>query len=682
MLLIKKYTKIELSKLPFMDTSLELEKRVEDILSRLTLDEKIKLGGGRLDMSSTKKIKRLGIKPFKMTDGPHGVGGIGLLAMLFKKNSYFPVSACRAATWNPELLHRYGIAIAEEIRAVGFHMILSPGINIVRSPLCGRNFEYFTEDPYLVKKLAVAEVKGYQSLGIAACVKHFAVNNQDTNRFRVNAIVSERALEEIYLPAFEATVREGDAWSFMACYNKVNNLHGCENTFLLKKKLMDEWGFRGFVVSDWFASKNPQNTESCINAGLSLEMPWSIKYKKWKVKRALKEGFITEEKLDDNVRRLLRVMFLVGMFDDISSVPKGNRNTEEHQLLAREIAEEGIVLLKNENDILPLNIEKIKKIAVLGPNAKKKHSFGGGSSSVRAFYEITPLQGIEEKCGEKVEIVKDPALADVVIFFGGLKHAAGQDAEGADKKSLELPKKQVDLINKTVKANSNTIVVLISGSPIAMEGWLEKIPALIEAWYPGMEGGHAIANVIFGEINPSGKLPVTFPKKLSDSPANTSIRTFPGRENVYYDEGIFVGYRHYDTKQIEPLFPFGFGLSYTSFEYQNLKISPDSIKTNDTLKVSVDITNSGNREGAEIVQLYVQDIEASVERPLKELKGFKKIKLNPEEKKTVEFELLKEDLSFYDEKEHSWRAEKGKFKLLVGSSSRDIRLEGEFNYID
>ena len=694
----KKYTKSELAKLPFMDSSLDLEKRVEDLLNRLTLDEKIKLGGGRWDICSMKTIKRLGIKSYKMTDGPHGIGGVGMIGTRLRKNIYFPVSVCRASSWNPELLEKYGQAIAKEIRAIGFHMNLAPGINIVRSPLCGRNFEYFTEDPHLNSKLAVAQVKGVQSQRIAACVKHYAANNQETERWKVNTIVSERALEEIYLPAFEATVREADAWSIMACYNKLNDLHGCENPYLLKQKLRQEWGFRGFVVSDWYASKNPTSTEGCLNAGLSLEMPWRIKYKGWKIKRAIKEGFFTEEEFNDLVRRMLRVMFLVGLFDDEASLPKEKSLARDRREFTRKIAEEGIVLLKNENNILPLDIEKIKNIAVIGPNANKKHAFGGGSSTVRPLYEITPLQGILEKCMDekeveengkkkiikapKVNIIKDPALADVAIVVVGLKHTAHQDSEGSDRTTINLPDKQIKLINDTVKKNSKTIVVIVCGSAIGMDGWLKNIPAVIIPWYAGMEGGRALADAIFGDVNPSGKLPITFPKKLSDCSANVSRRTFPGRENVYYDEGIFVGYRHYDTRGIEPLFPFGHGLSYTTFKYENLKIDKDSMKADETLKVSIDITNSGEREGAEIVQLYVQDVEVSIERPLKELKGFRKLKLKPGEKKTAEFELIKKDLSFYDENEHQWKAEKGVFKIMVGSSSRDIHLEAEFEYLD
>lgn len=670
----------ELLNLSFMDGDPDLEKRVEDLLGRLTLDEKIKLSAGRWGACSVPAIKRLGIKSFKMTDGPHGVGGVGLIGTRFRKNTYFPVPICRAATWNPDSVQEYGKAVAEEVRSHGFHMNLAPGINIIRSPLGGRNFEYFSEDPYHNKVMAVAQVKGVQSQRIAACVKHFVCNNQDTNRFRVNAIVSERALQEIYLPAFEAAVREANAWSIMACYNKVNGFHGCENKDLLRKRLMKEWGFHGFVVSDWFATKNPTNTEGCLDAGLTLEMPIPIKYRRRRIKRAIKEGFVSEETFNDNVKRLLRVMFLVGMFDDGSKLPQGCRNTPEHQALAREIAEEGIVLLKNEHHLLPLDITTLKTIAVLGPDANKKHSFGGGSSCVRALYEITPLQGLKDKCRGKAEIIKDPAVADVAIIFAGLRHKLHQDSECSDRRSLALPKKQVELINKTVNRNPRTVIVLINGGPVTME-WLENVPAVVEAWYPGMEGGHAIGNVLFGDANPSGKLPVTFPKELSHSPAHVSKRTFPGRENVYYDEGIFVGYRHFDAQGIEPLFPFGFGLSYTTFDITNLQVSKKQMRAGEVVTVSVDVQNTGKVTGAEVVQLYIQDVKASIERPPKELKGFSKIKLAPHETKTVTFKIGERGLSFYDERDRCWQVEKGAFNVLIGNSSRDIMVQEEIEFV-
>ena len=676
----KKYSKEELQGLPFMDINRALEERVEDLLGRLTLKEKFKLCTGRWwTLFHTKPIKRLGINSFKMTDGPHGVGALG--TYFRKKTTYFPVAICRCATWNPTLSEEFGKAIAQEVRSVGYHMLLAPGVNIQRTPLCGRTFEYQTEDPYLNKVTAVAVVKGVQSQRIAACVKHYVCNNQDTNRMRVSSEVSERALHEIYYPAFKAAVREADAWSIMACYNRVNGIYGCEHKTLLKDTLIEKWGFRGFVVSDWFATKHTTSTENCVNAGLTLEMPWAIKYRKGRLRKALQEGKFTEETLNENVKRLLRVMFLVGLFDDKSSLPPGSRNTPEHLAVARRIAEEGMVLLKNDEDLLPLNIEKIQKIAVLGPNAKKKHAFGGGSSMIRSLYEITPLKGLKNKCEDKIDIISSPAEADVAIIFAGLNHKRGNDSEGKDRKRLELPEKQIKLITETAQENPNTIVVLINGSPIAMEGWIDKVPAVLEAWYAGCESGNVIADILFGDINPSGKLPITFPKKLEDSPAHKSHRTFPGNDTVHYEEGIFVGYRYFDTKNIEPLFPFGHGLSYTTFNYSNLQITPKQFSAKDKITVTVDIENCGKRAGSEVVQLYIQDVESSVERPLKELKGFKKVRLEAGEKQTVQFELTQQDFSFYDENDHCWKIEPGIFIIHIGSSSRDLRLHGNIEYI-
>ena len=679
----KTYSEEELCQLPFRDESLGLEERVEDLLSRLTLEEKFKLCSGRL-MWHTKRIKRLGVKPFTMYDGPHGVRPD---TMGKTKSTYFPSAICRASTWDPKLSYEFGKAIAEEVREVGAHMLLAPGINIQRTPMNGRTFEYQTEDPHLNKILAVATVKGIQSQKIAACVKHFVCNNQETNRFTVNSEVSERALQEIYLPAFKATVQEADAWSFMTCYNKVNGIYGSENYNLLRERLMENWGFRGFTVSDWSATTYT-STEGCVNAGLSLEMPTSNKYSKRNLRKNFQEGKFTEEILNGNIKRLLRVMFLVGLFDDKNSIPSGNRNTLEHQSTARKIAENGIVLLKNKEALLPLNIEKLKKLAIVGPNANLKFGggdmlSGGGSSVNYPPYEITPLEGLKQKCKDRVEIIETPSKADVTIIFAGLSHEHGMDAEGEDRNFFELPSEQIELIERTVKQNPNTIVVLINGSPIPMNGWIDIVPSVVEAWYGGMEAGKAIADVLFGDVNPSGKLPLTFPKKLSDSPAHKSERTFPGvEEKVFYDEGIYVGYRYFDKEQIEPLFPFGYGLSYTTFNYENLKIDKERFSKNDTVTVSVDIVNTGNRSGTEIVQLYVQDIKSSTDRPPKELKQFEKVKLEQNERKTVELNLNLGDFSFYDDSTHSWVVEPGTFNILLGSSSRDIHLQKEIEYFD
>lgn len=665
--------KEELKKLPFMNSNLDLEQRVDDLLERLTLKEKFKLCSGN-GFFSGKSVKRLGIKTFGMTDGPHGVAPH---SSYFRKTTYFPTSICMGATFNPEIGYEFGIALAQEVRAIGKHMILGPGINIDRTPLNGRTFEYMTEDPHLNSKMVVPIVKGIQSQRISSCVKHFLVNNQETNRRSVSSEIGERALQEIYLPGFKTAIQEGEAWSVMGSYNKINGVYACENEDTLRKRLINEWEFKGCIISDWYATEPIKTTESCMNAGLSVEMPIPLKYEMRKLKKAFKKGKFTEEILNDNIRRFLRVMFLVGNFDDKNSLPPGNRNTAEHQQVARKIAEEGMVLLKNENKILPLDIEKIKKIAILGPNAKKKMAFGGGSSEIRPFYEISPLKGLKAKCGEKIEIIKDVTEADIAIVVGGLNHKSGNDTEGHDRKILDLHQKQIDLIKNTAKLNPKTVVILVNGSPIGMEDWIHDVPAVLEAWYGGMEGGNVIADILFGDINPSGKLPLTFPKRLSDSPAHVSKRTYPGDGKVFYDEGIFVGYRHFDTKNIEPQFPFGHGLSYTTFNYDNLQIQNTTISENETASLTMDITNSGNRRGSEVVQLYIEDVECSVERPLKELKKFKKIKLDPGEKQTINFELTNRDLSFFDEQSNTWKAEKGLFKIHIGSSSRDIRLKGQ-----
>jgi len=674
-----KLTLDDLAKLPFMDSKLDLESRVADLLGRLTLEEKFSLCAGK-GLWATKPIERLGVKSLKMTDGPHGVGALG---SRFRKCTYFPTAICRTATWNSDLSERFGVALAKEMRSIGFNVVLGPGINVIRTPLCGRTFEYQTEDPYLNRKMAVAVIRGVQSQRVAACAKHFACNNQETNRGNVSAEVGERPLREIYLPAFEAAVREADVWAVMASYNKVNGIFSCENRNLLVERLREEWGFKGFVVSDWFAARRATNAESCVNGGLSLEMPGKgSRYGGKELKKAFEAGKFTEDALDGNLKGLLRAMFLVGLFSDGRSLPKGSRNTIEHRDLARTIAEEGIVLLKNEGDILPLDVEEIRSVAVLGPNAAKRTGFGGGSSMVRPFYEITPLEGLKERCIGKVKVVKDPARADVAIIFAGLSHdiLRGVDYEGRDKKSLELPADQISLINYTPMVNPKTIVVLINGSPVAMDGWLQKVPVVLEAWYAGLEAGRAIAAILFGDVNPSGKLPVTFPRSLSDSPAHSSERTFPGNEKVYYDEGIFVGYRHFDKGGIEPLFPFGHGLSYTTFAYENLRISNGNDSGAETFTTSVDVTNTGERAGADTIQLYVRDVEASVERPPKELKGFKKVYLKPAQMRNVTFVLGKSDLSFWDESANRWITENGVFEILIGSSSREIRLLGEFEY--
>jgi beta-glucosidase len=668
----------------YLDEKTEIENRVDDLLSRLTQKEKFMLltSHGRLRFYITKPIKRLKIPSFKMTDGPLGVA---MHSSGFKKNTRFPSTVSLAATWNRSLMEEVGVAMGKEVRAVGRHILLAPGLNIARTPLNGRTFEYFSEDPYLTKEMAIPLVKGIQSQRIAACVKHYAANNQEINRMTLSAEIDERTLNEIYLRAFRGVVKEADPWSFMTCYNMVNGVYGCENEYLIQRTLIDNWGFNGIVMTDWLASRKVKTTHGCMNAGLTLEMPWPRVYKPSALKKALENGEIKEGTIDDRVQRNLRVMMLTGLFDSPESLPKGERNTPEHQDLVRRTAEEGMVLLKNEKNLLPLDIDDLKTISLHGANLKKKFGrlLNGGSSAVSPPYEITPQRGMEEFCLEKIKLVSGGA--DVAIVFVGLTHGRGGDSESMDRKSLDLDDKQVRDIKEVASQNQQTVVCLIAGSPIAMDEWIDDVEAVLMCWYGGMEAGHAIANVLFGNVNPSGKLPLTFPKKLEDSPAHSTgdRRNYPGDEEkrVYYDEGIFVGYRWFDSKNIEPLFPFGFGKSYTEFEFGPIRLNRQSInKPEDSLVVKVDLTNVGELAGSEVVQVYAKDVEASVDRPLQELVGFEKGTLSPGETKKMSVIIQAKDLAFYDVVSHDWVIEPGDFKLSIGKSSRDIVGEVDFTY--
>ncbi len=664
---------------PYMDGKVLLETRVSDLLNRLTLDEKIDLLSGATRWS-TKEIKHLGIKSMLMTDGPQGIGPH---SSNDSTCTYFPTGTCRAATWNPALMRQFGAALAEEVLDIGYHMILGPAVNIIRTPFCGRNFEYQTEDPYLSARLVVPAVQGIQSKRVSSCVKHYACNNQEVWRNWVDVRVSERALQEIYMPAFEAATKEADAWSYMACYNRINGKWGCEHEHLVRELLMNQWKFRGFLVSDWGATDFIENTGGCIRAGLSLEMPVTDRYKNDLIKKELDAGNCTMAQLDDNVRRLLRVLFLVGLFDDPAKLSKGSRNTPEHQAVARKIAEEAIVLLKNDKNTLPIDVSKVKKIAVVGMNADVKMGEGGGSSMVRSPYEVTPLEGIKERCKGKAKITDDPAGADLAIVVTGLNHKGLDESEGGDRKEFDLPVDQASLIQKTAKQNARTVVVLVSGTPAGVESWVGSVPAVVQAWYAGQEAGHALAAVLFGDVTPSGKMPFTVPKRLKDSPAHASVKTYPGIDDedagpfVEYSEGIYVGYRHFEKRKIEPRFPFGHGLSYTTFEWEKMRVEPATIKRGKQINVLVDITNTGARPGAEVVQVYVEDVESSVDRPPKELKGFEKVFLEPGKTQTVKVALDARALSFFDEKKNEWVAEPGLFKVHAGSSSRDIKLTAE-----
>ncbi|MEA2069666.1 MAG: glycoside hydrolase family 3 C-terminal domain-containing protein [Asgard group archaeon] len=672
----RRYKRMQ-KKFPYYDSSLELEKRITLLLSKLRLKEKFALlSGRRLSYWKTTPIRRIGLPSLGMTDGPVGIS----FHSSFRKNTKFPASICLAATWDPSLSQKMGKAIAAEVRSVGRHVVLAPGINVDRTPLNGRTFEYLSEDPHLIKELAIPFVQAVQQQKIGACIKHYVANNQETNRHSVSVEIADRPLNEIYLRAFKEVIDEANPWVVMGAYNKVRGEYSCAHSHLLREKLIKEYDFSGLIISDWWATKKLDDPAKCLKAGLCLEMPRAYAYRMRFLKEAYKNNLISEEDVDFAIRRLLRIMFKVGLFDNPETIPKGQRNTESHQLLARKIAEQGIVLLKNENNLLPLDFNKLSSMAILGPNKDKK--FGkfiyGGSAAVIPPYENTPLEALTYRFKGKIAIQNDPEQADVCLLFMGLNHDEGFDSEDADRKTLSLPQKQISLIKKVSKINPNTIVILINGSPLAMSDWLEKVPAILEAWYPAMEGGNAITNVLFGEINPSGKLPLTFPKTLADSPAHQSTKTFPGNDKVYYDEGIFVGYRYFDEKQLEPLFPFGYGLSYTSFSYNNFKIPRKTISEKSNINVTIDIKNTGRLAGSEIMQVYAGKVNSAVPRPPKELIGFRKIYLKSQKTKTINLKLPVQSLSYYDGKEHEWLIEKGKYTLFVGKSSREIIHEEEF----
>jgi beta-glucosidase len=674
-----------------------MPKRIELLLKQMTLEEKISLLAG-IDFWHTPAIERLGIPAIKVTDGPHGARTID------ETNNNqtlpatcFPTAVALAATWNPDLIYRVGAAIGEETRLRGCAVLLGPCVNIHRSPLGGRNFESYSEDPYLSSQMTAAHVKGLQSKRVSACVKHFALNNSEYQRMTISSEADARTMREIYFPSFEKAIKEAGAWSVMCSYNKVNGTYASENRLLLTEILKDEWGFEGLVMSDWFAT---HSTVPAAKAGLDLEMPGPARYFGEALVKAVKEGEVDIKIIDDKVRRILRVMINTGALDEKIAVSGDIKDIPAHRKLAREVAEEAIVLLKNDNHVLPLDKNKIKTIAVIGPNAAIASIEGGGSAQVLPYYKVAPLEALKTICGNKVKIlyeigcpsnvktlplnpdllqraVKVAASADVAIVFAGLteKH----ESEGFDRKDMDLPAAQNELISQVAATNPNTIVVLNNGSPLSMDAWLAQVPAVVEAFFPGQECGNAIAAVLFGAANPSGKLPDTFPRRLADNPA---FANYPGKnDKVLYGEGIFVGYRHYDAKKIEPLFPFGHGLSYTSFEYTNLKVSPAKAKTRDKIKVSIDVTNTGKEPGKEVVQVYVSDTACSVPRPPKELKAFRKVALSAGETKTVDFTLTKEALSFYDVEHKDWVAEPGDFEVLVGSSSRDIRARAKFTLL-
>ena len=716
----------------YLDSSKPIEERVEDALSRLTLEEKVALTHAQSKFCSP-GVARLGIPEFWMTDGPHGIRP-EVLWDEWEQAGWtndscvaFPALTCLAASWDPEIARLYGKSIGEEARYRNKTVLLGPGVNIYRSPLNARNFEYMGEDPYLAGKMVVPYVQGVQQNGVAACVKHYALNNQEVNRHTTNVIVDDRALYEIYLPAFKAAVQEGNAWAIMGSYNLYKNQHGCHNQYLLNDILKGEWGFDGVVVSDW---GGVHNTQEAITNGLDMEFgSWtnglsngaSNAYDNYYLAdpylKLIREGKVGTKELDDKVRRILRLAYRTTMD---RNRPYGSLCSEAHFAAARRIGEEGIVLLQNRNNLLPIDLNQAKRIAVIGENAIKMMTVGGGSSSLKVKYELSPLDGIRKRVGDQAEViyargyVGDPSGeyngvksgqdlednrspeeliaeavavakdADYVIFIGGLNKSAHQDCEDADRKELGLSYGQDKVIAALAKANKNLIVVNISGNAIAMP-WVKEVPAIVQAWYLGSEADSAIASVLTGDVNPSGKLPFTFPASLQDVGAH-KLGEYPGTPrndgspivDQKYNEGIFVGYRWADKEKTKPLFSFGHGLSYTTFAYGKAIADKKVMGQDETLTITLPVTNTGSREGSEVIQLYISDLKSSLPRPVKELKGFSKVKLAPGETREVTFTIGKEALSFFDDTRHEWVAEPGKFEAWIGASSTDIRNKVAF----
>ncbi len=680
----------------YLNQNEDLEVRVEDLLSRLTLDEKIILIRGR-NFWTGHPIERLNIRGFGMTDGPLGVSNHSSGR---SQATRFPATISLAATWNKDLAKQMGTIMGKEVKMVGRHQILGPGVNIIRSPLCGRNFEYLSEDPILSSDIAAEVVKGIQSQKAAACIKHYLTNCSETKRMSISTEIGERSLQEIFVKNYKRIIEKADPWGLMCCYNKINGTHGADNKYVLRDILREKLGFTGHVVTDWMAARKTAGAASCIKAGLNLEMPGFFLTKVLtpkKVRKALSNEEITEEDLDYVVKPFLRTMIRVGLIND-EQIKVGPKVLDfpEHQKVAQQVAEEGMVLLKNDPKILPLNINKTKKIAILGPNAKK--IFGikghGGSSAVVPPKFITPYEGISNYVSGKVDVVENVEEADAVFLVLGLDHGGTilkaflfkkeGDTEGMDRTSYALPEEQIKLLHDTLDKNPNTIVILVVGSPVDCSQWYDNVPAILNAWYPGMMGGDALARVIFGDVTPSGKLPVTYPKKLEDHPAHKSKKTFPGdlkTMKIFFDEGIYVGYRYFDKHEIDPFFPFGFGLSYTTFKLSNISLDKESVNGKDSFTVSVDVKNTGKVAGAEVVQIYMGDDECSVERPPKELQGFAKVYLEPGETKTATIILDQSAFEFYSESEHDFVAEDGNFTIWAGTSSRDLPLsiKIEFN---
>jgi len=705
----------------YLDVTKPIEERVENALLLLTTKEKVELCYAQSKFSS-KGVARLGIPEVWYTDGSHGVsdekiwdewGGAGWTN---DSCTAFPALTCLAATFNPAISLLYGKSIGEEARYRNKTMLLGPGVNIYRTPLNGRNFEYMGEDPYLASQMVVPYIKGVQSNGVAACVKHFALNNQEILRGEINVNVSDRALHEIYLPAFKAAVEEGKVWAIMGSYNKFRNEHCCHSNLLLNKILKGDWQFDGVVVSDW---GGVHSTSEAVNNGLDIEMgtytnglttntnfPYSDFYLADSFLKGINEGKYEITKLDDKARRILRLIFRT---TKSNNRPFGRFVSPEHSQAAREIAQQGIVLLKNNNQFFPLPVGKYTNIAVIGENASRSLVIGGGSTSLKVAYEISPLQGLKNKYGDNhivysMGYASGPSLygreepsrlnadslitaalevaknADIVLFVGGLNKNYFQDCESGDRLSLSLPFGQDKLIESLLRVNKKTAVILLSGNAVSVP-CIEKVPAIMQGWYLGSEAGNALADVISGDVTPSGKLPFSFPKKLEDNGAVFSGKlSYPGDSiNVFYKEDILVGYRWLDTKKIAPMFPFGYGLSYTTFDFSKPTVDKTGVKADGIVKVSFSLTNTGKIDGAETAQLYMSKSKSSVTRAAKELKAFKKVFLKAGESKVVTLEVPVSSFAYYNEAKSAWEVERGSYTLLLGSSSRDVKGKVEVN---
>lgn len=722
----------------YLDDTKSVEQRIEDALSRMTLQEKIRVIHAQSKFSSA-GVPRLGFPDFWTDDGPHGVRPDVLWDEWDQAGQTndscvaFPALTCLAASWNPQMSRIYGEALGEEALYRGKDMILGPGVNIYRTPLNGRNFEYMGEDPYLASVMVVPYVQGLQSKGVSACVKHYCLNNDEEYRHQVNVKVSDRALHEIYLPAFKTAVEQGKAWAIMGAYNLYRNEHNCHNQYTLNKILKNDWQFDGVVVSDWGGA---HDTDQAVRNGLDMEfgswtngLSWgaSNAYDSYYLARpylkAIQEGKYTTRELDEKVRRVLRLFYRTTMN---RHRPHGFLCSDGHYATARQIAEEGIVLLQNRNRVLPINTQKVRRVLVVGENAIKMMTVGGGSSSLKVQREISPLQGLqarlakdgvevdfargyvgdvtgayngvttgqnlEDKRSEAeliAEAVEKAKAADCVILFGGLNKSDYQDCEGHDRQQYELPYAQNKLVTALAAANKNFVYVNISGNAVAMP-WKDKVPAIVQGWYLGSEAGEALASVLTGDVNPSGKLPFTWVKSLQEVGAH-ALNTYPGtwrleggaqtKGNIIdeeYKEGIYVGYRWADKEKQRPVFAFGHGLSYTQFAISNLRADKASMTAADSITFTIQVKNIGQRAGSETVQLYVHDAKASVDRPLKELKGFSKVSLKPGESKDVSITLGKDALSFYDETTASWKAEPGQFEAWVGNASDNLKLRKSF----